>query len=277
LLCITSVSLGKIPESLNLPAMLIFPFRAILLVESALATLTEIPSACIIPSREYAHTHSIDFELFASLMEHSSFDDFLSRLRDYVALDQVSEAIEYFWLFGQSDIRMSHCDNELSLRDYGTGDDLPVLREASEDFMDRRFKRELLSLVSGGNIRFSEDSLERNYRSVGLLASSHILRSIDLSGTSVVDLTPLAPLSNLYELNLEYTRVEDISPLSTLVNLQVLNLSYTDVSSVTALSHLTHLHRLDLSGTPASDLIPLSELTDTRSPNERLLQSEILE
>jgi hypothetical protein len=87
------------------------------------------------------------------------------------------------------------------------------------------------------------------------------LRFLDLSWTSVSDLSPLSDLMNLDHLHLEGTLVSDVSPLSGLVNLSFLNLSGTPVSDVSPLASLVNLRFLDVTRTFVSDVSSLSHLT----------------
>ncbi|MEZ4684028.1 MAG: leucine-rich repeat domain-containing protein [Caldilineaceae bacterium] len=82
-----------------------------------------------------------------------------------------------------------------------------------------------------------------------------------LSSTQVSDVSALAGLTNLQQLDLSYTQVSDVSALAGLTNLQQLDLSYTQVSDVSALAGLTNLQQLDLINTQVSDITPLHELT----------------
>ncbi len=84
---------------------------------------------------------------------------------------------------------------------------------------------------------------------------------LDLSGSDISDVSPLAGLTALQRLDLMFTPVSDVTPLSGLTALQELDLMNTRVSDVSPLSGLTALQRLDLVGTPVSDVTPLSGLT----------------
>lgn len=81
----------------------------------------------------------------------------------------------------------------------------------------------------------------------------------------VSDLTSLAGLTALRELNLAYTRVSDLTPLAGLTALRYLNLASTRVSDLTPLSGLTGLQVLRLAHRPRDleplDLTPLAGLT----------------
>ena len=66
-----------------------------------------------------------------------------------------------------------------------------------------------------------------------------VLRSVDLSCTSVDDVSLLSALTGLHCLDLTCTSVADVSPLSALTGLYLLDLSYTPVADVSPLSALT--------------------------------------
>ena len=113
------------------------------------------------------------------------------------------------------------------------------------------------------------------FRAVGPLVE------LDLSGTRVTDLAPLAKLSELQSLDLgerfrftdratrpQYTEaapVADAAPLAGLTNLQALDLSSTQVADAAPLAGLTNLQWLDLSGTQVADAAPLAGLTNLQA------------
>jgi internalin A len=70
------------------------------------------------------------------------------------------------------------------------------------------------------------------------LARLHNLRSLDLSGTLISDVTPLSGLTGLQFLDLTNTPVTDLAPLGTLENLRWLNLRSTR-ADLSVLSHLS--------------------------------------
>lgn len=108
------------------------------------------------------------------------------------------------------------------------------------------------------------------------------LAQLDLSGTKITDIAPLAGLSRLQSLSLRGTHVIDVSPVATLGLLRWLDLSLTEVTDISVLagldqlagfdlsdtqvaeiSHLAGLSRLtwlDLTGTEVGDLLPLAGL-----------------
>ena len=90
-------------------------------------------------------------------------------------------------------------------------------------------------------------------------------RELDLSGTSISEISPLVNLTMLESLDLMDTNVSDISPLSNLIMLESLDLMDTNVSDISPIANLTALDSLDLVGTQVSDLDPLAKLTELRS------------
>ena len=90
-------------------------------------------------------------------------------------------------------------------------------------------------------------------------------RELDLSGTSISDLSPIVNLTKLESLDLMETSVSDISPLTNFVTLQSLNLMGTSVSDISPIVALTALQSLNLLGTPASDHVPIMNLRDIQS------------
>ena len=86
-------------------------------------------------------------------------------------------------------------------------------------------------------------------------------RELDLRGSLISDLRPLANLTTLERLRLSGTQVSDINPLTNLTALEYLDLDNTQVSDLTPLAKLTMLEWLDLDNTQVSDLSPLAKLT----------------
>ncbi len=99
------------------------------------------------------------------------------------------------------------------------------------------------------------------------LAGLDHLRSLNLHGTQVKDLRPLAGLWRLEELDLSETQVADLSPLANLPNLRCLDLPDTQVSDLAPLAALHRLEDLDLRRTRVVDLKPLAGLAELRGPD----------
>jgi Leucine-rich repeat (LRR) protein len=86
----------------------------------------------------------------------------------------------------------------------------------------------------------------------------------DLSKRFVLDLSPLAKLSNIQSLVISWNWINDIEPLSELVNLKELNLSKTMVSDLEPTKNLTNLQELYLHETNISNLEPIKNLKNLK-------------
>lgn len=101
------------------------------------------------------------------------------------------------------------------------------------------------------------------------LAGLTMLTRLWLDRTDVTDLRPLADLTSLEVLILEKQQsldaadagITDISALARLTNLTELNLNFNDVVDISALSGMNRLNNLDLWGNEIVDLEPLRALT----------------
>ena len=71
------------------------------------------------------------------------------------------------------------------------------------------------------------------------------------------DISPLAGLARLTELNLSHNEISDISPLAGLAKLTELNLSHNEISDISPLEGLTSLTQLHLDHNQISDVMPL--------------------
>ncbi len=92
------------------------------------------------------------------------------------------------------------------------------------------------------------------------ITSMRDLRTLDLSGTNVTDVSPIAQLPALDALNLSRTDVTDLSPLAKLPALSKLRLMDSQVTDLSPLSQLSVLSLLDLEGTPVTDLSQIAGL-----------------
>ena len=82
------------------------------------------------------------------------------------------------------------------------------------------------------------------------------------NSNSLTDLTPLAGLTNLEELDLDRASITNISGLEGLTNLTQLDLTINSITDISALAGLTNLTELYLGGNTITDGSPLSELTN---------------
>jgi hypothetical protein len=81
-------------------------------------------------------------------------------------------------------------------------------------------------------------------------------------GAPISDLTPLRRLTNLRELCLTDTQVPDAAPRTRLINLQSLLLSGTQIADATPLARLTNLRELSLADMQFADATRLAGLTN---------------
>jgi Leucine-rich repeat (LRR) protein/GTPase SAR1 family protein len=88
------------------------------------------------------------------------------------------------------------------------------------------------------------------------------LQQLYVHSTQVSDLAPLKELTNLQLLSVYSTKVSDLSPLKELANLQILDVSSTKVSDLAPLNKLANLQQLEVYSTKVSDLAPLNELAN---------------
>lgn len=80
------------------------------------------------------------------------------------------------------------------------------------------------------------------------------LTLLDLSNTSITDLSPIVGLNLLEQLNLTNVPIQNIDPAGQLSSLEILDLSRTLVSDIAALYRLPNLAEAGMSGTPLADL-----------------------
>lgn len=92
----------------------------------------------------------------------------------------------------------------------------------------------------------------------GLISGSATV--LDLSGSGIVDFSPLAEFSQITELWLSATAIADLAPIAGLQQLKLLHLDHSRVSDITPLAGMVGLRDLNLAGTGVADLLPLAGL-----------------
>lgn len=80
------------------------------------------------------------------------------------------------------------------------------------------------------------------------------LAYLNISGTSVEDISPLRNANKLKVLSANSTLVEDITPLKYEITLEELDLANTNIRDISVLKSLRNLHKLDISNTMVSRL-----------------------
>lgn len=86
------------------------------------------------------------------------------------------------------------------------------------------------------------------------LAELSNLKSLNLSGSAVTDLTPIRNLTGLVELDISNTQVVDLMPLKYSDKLQRLVLTNTPVDDISVVEKMPALESLDISGTGVLDI-----------------------
>jgi len=106
--------------------------------------------------------------------------------------------------------------------------------------------------------------LSSNYNAFDLtpLANLTNLTELNLGANYLSNIAPLANLTNLTVLNLIINEVNDISPLANLTKLTSLQCEFNEIVDVTPLANLTALTYLDLKENHIIDLTPLENLTE---------------
>ena len=122
-----------------------------------------------------------------------------------------------------------------------------------------KWLRELVGVDYFAAIDFVDLS-NTTVRDISPLASLPGLRNARLNDTNVDDLSPLKDLTGLQVLAVSNTRVVDLSPLTSLSDLESLSLSNTEVRDLSPLAGLAALRILDIHLTPVSDVSPLVNL-----------------
>ena len=151
-----------------------------------------------------------------------------------------------------------------------------------------------ISSFGGKNAADCIDEVEVNMISdisaLSKLSGTKIKR-LDLGPNKISDISPLASLKNLEELNIEQNNIKDISPISKLKKLKSLYISNTGcfnkqhgvtgnkIKDLSPLTKLTNLERLVLNDCGISNIKPLGKLKNLRvlylTGNKKLKKSDV--
>ena len=96
---------------------------------------------------------------------------------------------------------------------------------------------------------------------VAPLAKLTQLNSLSLVNNQIIDVAPLANLTQLTELYLHRNQIIDVAPLASLTQLNILDLHNNQITDVAPLAKLTQLAELYLNGNQITDVAPLANLT----------------
>ena len=125
------------------------------------------------------------------------------------------------------------------------------------DIKGLEFARNLVNLHLGGEGNHITD--------LSPLASLTSLIDLNVDGNQITDLRPLVNLTNLKGLSLWNNQVTDVSPLRALISLIYLNLANNRVSDLSPLANLISLETLDLTRNHIGNISPLSGLENLRT------------
>ena len=99
-----------------------------------------------------------------------------------------------------------------------------------------------------------------NISDISPLANLTKLEQLEVTGSDVHDISSLVRLTNLRVLQFYSSDISDISPLSGMTKLEKVRFRHSDVEDITPLANLIHLEWLDLAFNAVSDLSPLRNL-----------------
>ena len=125
----------------------------------------------------------------------------------------------------------------------------------------RREIREDKYKIKNGQI-IELDLSNSSISDISSLASLKNLKKLHLVENKIRDISKLGELVNLCELDLSSNQISDISHLRNLLNLTKLNLSDNKIGDISALTNLINLKELNLSYNVISDILPLSNLVN---------------
>jgi hypothetical protein len=136
---------------------------------------------------------------------------------------------------------------------YGGLDALAMIREVKER----------------GEKKLDLSAFDRPPPNITDLAPLQDLEDLDLRSNRITDLSPLSGLVKLQSLYLSDNRITELKPLTPLTNLRTLRLSFNPITDVKPLAKLTKLSDLWLMGAQVSDATPLMGLTKLGELNLR--------
>ncbi len=96
------------------------------------------------------------------------------------------------------------------------------------------------------------------------LENLNCIEYLDISGTSINDISRLQQLDKMRILNLGYTKVNNIEPLKNMKRLKILNLRNAEVTDISYLANLEKLEELNLRRNSIHNLGPISDLNELR-------------
>ena len=160
------------------------------------------------------------------------------------------------------------CTSAVSENNETQNTDVDYVIDWKDDIVEKRIRE--ITGISSGDIRYSDvsniqtlDLSDSTVKDISALSNLTNLEYLDLfCADEVSDISCLKNLTKLKYLSLRDTDVTDITPLKNLMQLNHLELSWTDISDISSLSNLTKLEYLDLSFSRVSDISALKNLSN---------------
>ena len=131
--------------------------------------------------------------------------------------------------------------NNNAIRDIST---LAAMTELEELYMNENALNDLTALSSCINLKTLDISGNKDIPSLTPLSNLTMMCKLDISDSSILDISPLASMTKLQEFHGKNNRISSLDSLQNCLELSVLNVSsnlITDLSALTPLLNLTHL------------------------------------
>ncbi len=140
--------------------------------------------------------------------------------------------------------------------------EIPSLDRSDPDLLPIGLDKDGIALLAHCvNLKVLDLSFNRITDISSLAGLTHLTElNLEVNPLIDADLTPLAGLTRLTKLNLSTIGISDLTPLAGLVNLQVLDLSSNRVKDLTVLANMIQLKELHLRGNQIHDVTPLANL-----------------
>ena len=136
------------------------------------------------------------------------------------------------------------------------GDDAleAILRQSTGVFGRALTQKDLSGI---GKLIAQDNAMWHDVRNLSALQYCVNLEGLEIDGSQVSDLRPLANLTKMRGLRVSDSLVSDLSPLAGLQNLAFLELSGNRIADISALQNLSKLERINLAVNQVADFSPL--------------------
>ena len=148
----------------------------------------------------------------------------------------------------------------------GKSPNAPITVEEMEGLrnLDARSRdiHDLTGLQLATNLRSMLDLRDNQISDISPIAGLINLRELEINRNIISDISPVRGLTNLTLLVFKGNQISDISPIAGLINLRGLYISDNPISDISPVRGLTNLTHLDLDDTLVSDISPVRGLTN---------------